>query len=153
MTPDYRSRSCLGYIMALDYPAGLLNSSFYTLQSSNHRCFHFSQAFCSTFSNQPTQLAPWASFLPSYPKHPPKMNRKIIESCIGASVIFFVTQEIEDYANFSDQYPTACKAANFLALFAFTLLHSIYRNPQQQQSNGSHSGQVQATGDSKGRSL
>lgn len=79
------------------------------------------------------------------------MNRKIIESCIGASVIFFVTQEIEDYANLNDRYPTVCKAANFLALFAFTLLHSIYRNPQQ--SNGSHSGQAQAAGDSKGRSL
>lgn len=79
------------------------------------------------------------------------MNRKVVECCIGSFVIFVVTNVLEDYANLRDSYPTACNIANFLALSGFFLLLSIYRNPQQ--SNGPRSGQIQAMGDSKGRSL
>jgi hypothetical protein len=63
------------------------------------------------------------------------MYERVVEGCIGISVVLFATIEIENYTNLSDRYPLACKISIYLVSLAFFSLHSIYRGPHQPQES------------------
>ncbi|KAJ5480065.1 hypothetical protein N7530_005574 [Penicillium desertorum] len=85
------------------------------------------------------------------PPTSPSLWRKSVESAIGTFVIIFITSVIGDYTGIKDQYPTTWKIAYMLILFAFSLWHSLYRDPPRTRE--SHTGQVEAMENEKSSSF
>lgn len=77
--------------------------------------------------------------------------RQAAERAIGTFVIIFGANEIDDYMQIKDQYPTAWSIANMLVLFIFSLSHSFYRNPPRPRE--ASKGKIEAAENEKSSSV
>ncbi|KAJ6183688.1 hypothetical protein N7519_004989 [Penicillium mononematosum] len=85
------------------------------------------------------------------PPTSPSLWGKCVERAIGTFVIVFSTGVIGDYMGIKDQHPTAWNIANMLILFAFSLWHTVYRDPPRARE--SRTGQVESMENEKSSSF